>query len=1048
MRGRMHLTRHVLVLAPVLAVACAGPDKRTLAELHRVEANTADVQIANGLDEAMQGYRRFLEEAPESSLTPEAMRRLADLKLEKEYGILGGAEARALPAPNASLAASPSEPGEAGPAKPSAEFAESERAFERRAAALDEIAPSAAAGLVLPGGKVADETGSGPLEAIVLYDRILETYPNYEHNDRVLYQKARAFDELGRPDEAIAVTTQLIAEYPYSRHIDEVWFRRAEYFYTRRNYLAAEEAYGAITKGGPVSDFYELALYKLGWALYKQDMHEEALNQYVELLDYKVSTGYDFDQSADEDASRRIADTFRVVSLSFSIIGGPDAITAYFVANGSRSYEDRVYRHLGEFYFEKLRYQDAAGSYEAFVALHPHHRSAPHFGMRVVEIYEAGRFPKLVLASKKDFAARYSLGADYWQHFPAQEAPEVVAYLKGNLRDLANHYHAAYQDPEQAEAAEASFAEARHWYRAFLASFAADGEAPVINNQLAGLLLEHENFGEAAREYERTAYDYPAHEQASEAGYAAIFAHRQHQEHVSGEEHEGVREAAVASTLRFVDAFPSHEHAAVVLGAAVDDLYEMERYESAIETGRNLLAAYPEADAAILRSAWLAIAHSAFGLDDYSEAELAYSRVLEMTADDDESRQALFENLAASIYQQAELASEAEDHRAAADHFLRIAQVAPDSEIRPAAEFDAGAALMRLEAWDEAVAVLDAFREAHPDHALQGEATKQLANLHRQQGELERAAVEYERIAAAAEDEEARREALLVAGELYESAEIPERAIAVYQGYVERYPEPLELAVETRFKIAVLHDALGDSESRLAQLRWIVDADRAAGSGRSDRIRYLAARSALVLTEGYHDRFAAVRLVQPFEKSLAEKKRLMDAALSAFGRLIDYEVGEVTAAATFYMAETYRDFSQALLVSERPSDLAESERLDYELVLEEEAFPFEEKAIEVHEKNLELMNAGVYNRWVEKSLAQLGELMPGRYAKFEESSGLIASIDRYAYQAPKPPVADAGEPASDSTDPEPAVVPELPSDPEPATVRRLEVRDAAVVAEN
>jgi len=587
------------------------------------------------------------------------------------------------------------------------------------------------------------------------------------------------------------------------------------------------------------------------------------------------------------------------VSLSFSIIGGPDAITAYFVANGSRSYEDRVYRHLGEFYFEKLRYQDAAGSYEAFVALHPHHRSAPHFGMRVVEIYEAGRFPKLVLASKKDFAARYSLGADYWQHFPVQEAPEVVAYLKGNLRDLANHYHAAYQDPEQAEAAEASFAEARHWYRAFLASFAADGEAPVINNQLAGLLLEHENFGEAAREYERTAYDYPAHEQTSEAGYAAIFAHRQHQEHVSGEEHEGVREAAVASTLRFVDAFPSHEHAAVVLGAAVDDLYEMERYESAIETGRNLLAAYPEADAAILRSAWLAIAHSAFGLDDYSEAELAYSRVLEMTADDDESRQALFENLAASIYQQAELASEAEDHRAAADHFLRIAQVAPDSEIRPAAEFDAGAALMRLEAWDEAVAVLDAFREAHPDHALQGEATKQLANLHRQQGELERAAVEYERIAAAAEDEEARREALLVAGELYESAEIPERAIAVYQGYVERYPEPLELAVETRFKIAVLHDALGDSESRLAQLRWIVDADRAAGSGRSDRIRYLAARSALVLTEGYHDRFAAVRLVQPFEKSLAEKKRLMDAALSAFGRLIDYEVGEVTAAATF-----------------------------------------------------------------------------------------------------------------------------------------------------
>jgi tetratricopeptide (TPR) repeat protein len=1025
-------------------VACAGSDKRTLAELHRVEPITTDIEVSNGLDEAMKGYRRFLDEAPESALTPEAMRRLADLKLEKEYGFLGGDEAPALPAPNASQIAPPRKPGGAGAPPPQPEPDESDRAFERRAVALDEIAPSPAAGLLLPGGTTADGAGSGPLEAIALYDRILETYPNYEHNNRVLYQKARAFDELGRPDEAIVITEQLIAEYPFSRHIDEVWFRRAEYFFTRRKYRDAEEAYGAITKRGPVSEFYELALYKLGWALYKQDMHEEALHQYVALLDHKVSNGYDFDQSADEDASRRIADTFRVVSLSFSIVGGPDSVTAYFAANGSRAYEDRVYRHLGEFYFEKLRYQDAASAYSGFVALYPHHRSAPYFGMRVVEIYEAGGFPKLVLASKKDFAARYRLGTEYWQHFPVQQAPEILAYLKGNLRDLANHYHAAYQDPEQAEESESHFAEAQQWYRAFLASFPETGEAPDIHHQLAGLLLEHENFGEAAHEYERTAYDYAPHELASEAGYAAIFAHRQHQEHVSDEEHDMVREAAVASTLRFVDAFPTHEHAAVVLGAAVDDLYQMQRYEPAIATGQALLAAYPGADTAILRSAWLAIAHSAFGLDDYPQAELAYARVLEMMDAQHETRHAVVDNLAASIYQQAELASNAENHRAAADHFLRIAQVAPDSAIRPSAEFDAGAALIRLEAWDEAVAVLDAFREAHPDHELHGEATKQLANLHREQGELERAAVEYERIAR--EDEQARREALLVAGELYEEADVPERAIAVYREYLALYPDPLEIAVETRFKIAALHDALGVTTHQLAQLRWIVDADHAAGAARTDRIRYLAARSALVLTAGYHDRFVEVQLVQPFEKSLAEKQRLMDLALSAFEQLVEYQVGEVTAAATFYIAEIYRDFSEALIASERPTDLAEAERLDYEIVLEEEAFPFEEKAIEVHEKNLELMHAGIYNRWIEQSLAQLGELMPGRYAKFEHSSGLIASVTRYAYQAPKPPVSDAVGPASDSTDPRPARVPELPI--ESGTIRQADAHDSSVVAEN
>jgi hypothetical protein len=50
--------------------------------------------------------------------------------------------------------------------------------------------------------------------------------------------------------------------------------------------------------------------------------------------------------------------------------------------------------------------------------------------------------------------------------------------------------------------------------------------------------------------------------------------------------------------------------------------------------------------------------------------------------------------------------------------------------------------------------------------------------------------------------------------------------------------------------------------------------------------------------------------------------------------------------------------------------------------------------------------------------------MPGRYAKFEASSGLIASIDSYSYRTPQARGADApgsGEPASqhDSASAEP-----------------------------
>ena len=65
---RPHLA---LIVAPTLVVAaCAeNPDKRTLASLHEVPADTDDVhvQVEEGLDKAMQSYRRFLDETPDSA---------------------------------------------------------------------------------------------------------------------------------------------------------------------------------------------------------------------------------------------------------------------------------------------------------------------------------------------------------------------------------------------------------------------------------------------------------------------------------------------------------------------------------------------------------------------------------------------------------------------------------------------------------------------------------------------------------------------------------------------------------------------------------------------------------------------------------------------------------------------------------------------------------------------------------------------------------------------------------------------------------------------
>jgi tetratricopeptide (TPR) repeat protein len=1011
--------------AGVLLVACASrPERDTLAELRDMEPDVAEVEVEDSLDRAMASYRDYLDETPESVMTPEALRRLADLQIEKQYGIIGDGEIVELAAPEPSAdvdnvaAARPATealtlPESARGTAPIAasetagrnveglaDLSESDQDFEVRTTGQDElpaVADTPALGIPDADDNVAV---AGPLEAIAIYKRILTEYPNYERTDQVLYQLARAYDEIGQPEEAMGVMDDMSARYPYSRYLDEIHFRRGEFLFTRRQFRAAEEAYEKIIETGEGSSYYELALYKLGWSLYKQEFYEEALHRYLALLDYKLSIGYDFDDSHTEAEERRVADTFRVISLSFSNLGEPAYVDEYFTTFGRRSYEDRVYSNLGEFYLTKLRYNDAAKVYSAFVELNPFHRSAPRFSMRIADIYTEGNFPLLVVEAKKEFATRYGLESEYWQHFDVAEHPEVLDYLKTNLKDLAIHYHSLYQDEVLAEAKPTNFNEASLWYRAFLTSFPDDVETPSINYQLADLLLENEDYRAAATEYERTAYDYAPHEQAAAAGYAAVFAHRENLAAAQEFEYPAARRATVESSLRFAESFPDHENAAVVLGAAADDLYEMREFERAIMAGRTVVERYPSAEIDLRRSAWIVVAHSSFEISDFPNAEQAYSQVLDLLPTDDESRPGFVENLAATIYKQGEEANLIEDYRAAANHFLRVKAVTPTSDIRPAAEYDAAAALIRLEDWPAAASVLEAFRETFPEHEFQREVTKQLASVYRQGGQIDRSASEYERVAAESDDPQLRSEAMLLAAELYEEAGLLDNTLDVYLRYVAEFPQPLDLAQETRSKIADIYESRSDIVNYHEMLGEIVAADSAAGAERTDRSRFLAAGAALVLAEPSYDRFVEVELTQPFADSLAEKQRRMDAALQIFESLVSYKVGEVTAAATYYIAEVYFEFSRSLLESERPTDLSAGDLVDYELAIEEEAFPFEEQAIEVHESNFELVTAGIYNEWVQKSLERLGVLMPGRYAKYEISSGFLGSLESYSYQSP------------------------------------------------
>jgi TolA-binding protein len=832
---------------------------------------------------------------------------------------------------------------------------------------------------------------------IDMYKRLLESYPNYPKNDLVLYQLARAYEADGRIDESLATLDRLIAKYPRTEHLDEAQFRRGETLFVQKRYRDAERAYAQVLQKGPDSAFYEQALYKHGWSLFKQQEYADSLASFFGLLDRQLGT--DNNATGDRDPAvlyasmgraqqELIDDTFRVMSIGFSYMDGPKSITQYFKRHGERPYAFIAYTNLGDLYLDQERYQDAADAYHAFVELDPYHAKAPLLQVEVIEAFKKGGFADLVLAGKENFVETYGPGSPYWQRFTFEQQPEVVGHLKSNVTDLAEYHHAEAQKTHDA----AEYAAAARWYRAYLQSFPDDQDAAETNFLLGEVLFESGNFREAAVEYERTAYAYPFHARGGEAGYAALLAYAKEEDKLSGTAKAEWHRRGIESALRFVDAYPTHEQAAAVQTDAAEKLYALGDFARARDVGSAVIARTPPAAAPLQRTAWTVVAHSDFDLADYAAAETAYQSLIVHVPQDDPQHAEIVERIASSIYKQGEQARTAGQLDVAVGHFLRVGQAAPTSPIRATAEYDAGAALIQMEDWPRATQVLEDFRKNFPNHELAADVTAKLAVAYVETGNNARAASEFTRIANGDGPVEVKREALWRSAELYAQTNQGAAAATAYGQFVERYPHPVGEAVEARQKLIELAGKSGNAAERQRWLQDLVAADAGAGTERTDRTRYLAAKSQLELATPTREAFRATRLVIPLDKSLKTKKSQLDDALAAYGKAADYGVAEVTTAANYEIAELYHTLSKDLYASERPRELNEEELEQYNELLEEQAFPFEEEAIKLHETNAARTTEGIYDTWVQKSLATLADMVPGRYAKPEIGESLVEAI--------------------------------------------------------
>ncbi|WP_160152086.1 tetratricopeptide repeat protein [Microbulbifer sp. ALW1] len=859
-------------------------------------------------------------------------------------------------------------------------------------------------------------------EAVRHYEALLQTSAD---DDYLAYRLARARALDGNSSGSLAALENIVDTAPESPFIAEALFRRGEAAFGQKKYRAAERDFAAVLAEGD-TPFAQNARYMLGWSRFKDARYREASDTFLVLMDELLAEQQPEKRALDqlEKGERRLADdTLRVLALGFNYLGGAEVIESFNPqsptgASTGRSYQHQLYRALGDWYAESERYRDGAQTFLTYVERNPQHGQAPAMHVRAVEILQQGNFPSEVLPAKRDFVTRYGIRSLYWQNADDSLRDSLRTQLKPWLEELARFDHARGQALAKEAATErsgrknrsrndvkviakaqqesrAAFLTAAALYGEFTQTFPDDEKTPQLTFLMAECFNEAGHYARAFDAYTRVAWDLPvtgaASAQATEAGYAAILmAGKMHQQEKNPEQATLWLDRKTETSLRFADSWPMDRRALAVQLDAAHNLFEQYRHAETIAATEKAAAWQPPPDAKQRRTIMMLLGHSYFEIDNFSAAENAYTQLLAGMASTDPEYLNTRDRLQSSIYKQAEIilrqvhltTSDMEFVAPTEDAIALLLRVRESgrSSIAATAQYDAITQLVRLQRWPQARTELADFRQYYPDHKLTPSLAAKAVAIYQGLEMPGAAAEELMALANSDSDPAVRRDSLYLAAEQFEQSNNPAKAIEAYRQYARQWQAPAVQNLEAQRKLVSLYESAGNQRERNLWLQSL------AGNKVSEpRGRYLAAFAQTELAGQSYARFQRLALTLPLKQSLKNKKQAMEATVADHKKILAFGIAEFTTAANFRLAEVYRQLSRALMDSQRPNGLSPLELEQYEILLEEQAYPFEEKAIELHEANVKRTADGVYDDWVKNSFSSLESLLPARYRKPEST---------------------------------------------------------------
>lgn len=823
-----------------------------------------------------------------------------------------------------------------------------------------------------------EDIGFAPTEEAEVYRQAIESYESILERgsysgrlDELMYQMAKAYALTGQNQASGKRLQMLIGLYPASPLVPEARFRVAESAFSAGNYVEAEAGYTELVESDKeIGELRNKARYMLGWALYKQGSQawERAGRRFVEVLDESLPNADSLHQVSESNIDS-IDDTLRILALMAGRRKGAETLMGWLQPDPLRAWTPLAFDRLADLYAVQGDTEASVASNRAFVQNFPAHPQRAGFMAQIVDVWNQADRPEQARAAM----AHYIVLFDEQSSYAALE-PDYRAKWRTYSRFLADYHYA-----------EGDYRTAARFYEGLAPRSDETGEL----FRLAGdARLQAREYPAALQNFHAAAYGSPGYGQRADAGWAAIVLVRAglNGDRVSPE-FEPDLENLTSETDRFMGHYGSDSRAPGLMADLAARWLETGDNNKALHYATQAIR-HEQATPETRYAAWVITAQVHQLASEYGRAENAWRETLALTDDEsatvamEDKAESLHQHLANVIYWQGEKAAEAGDTATAVAHFQRIETVLPGSETAIIGRFDAANTLLRASQWQPAINELNRFRADYSSHILASDVSEKLILAYTESDQPLRAARELMAMADQAGKDAPYDEVWnyrLRAAELFHTAEAREQRNVIYGDYLAT--GPVATKADEHVRLQTMRYRLIEAGSQVAQWQADMVAAELESSWHSEQTLQWAARGSLAMGAEVAEEFDRIELTLPLEESLDRKQRAMEDARLHFQNAVSLGGEAVLAESLFRRAELHRAMARDLMASAAPEGLNELEQMQYRMLLEEEAYPFEERAIDLHSENHQRITADGFNSWIERSLRVLAELHPGRYER-------------------------------------------------------------------